>query len=98
MKGTTSVAPMRGCAPLCLVRSIFSRAHAIPAKAASTARSTEPVGKKQAKLENKRKDLAALYALHAEDEAKVAAAKRAEAEAEGVKLIEGRMFEQVVFS
>src|SRR5450432_4024099 len=40
MNGTTSVAPMRGCAPLWVFRSMLSRAVAIPAKAASTARST----------------------------------------------------------
>src|ERR1700693_1434314 len=40
MKGTTSVAPMRGCSPVCLHRSIRSPATRMPAKAASTAVST----------------------------------------------------------
>ena len=37
MKGQTSVAPMRGCSPVWVVRSISSAAFAIPAKAASLA-------------------------------------------------------------
>ena len=37
MNGQTSVAPMRGCSPLCAVRSIRSRAFAMPLKAACTA-------------------------------------------------------------
>ena len=37
MNGQTSVAPMRGCSPSCAVRSMRSRAVAMPRNAASTA-------------------------------------------------------------
>src|ERR1017187_4244302 len=42
MKGTTSVAPMRGCAPLCCVRSINSCALPTPRRAASATASGSP--------------------------------------------------------
>ena len=42
ISGSTSVAPMRGCAPLCLRMSISSAAFFTPAKAASTTASGEP--------------------------------------------------------
>src|ERR1700689_3279341 len=42
MNGTTSVAPMRGCAPECLVRSISSAAFPTPRNAASATASGSP--------------------------------------------------------
>src|SRR6266446_4753983 len=42
MKGTTSVAPIRGCAPLCLVKSISSSALPTPSSAASATASGSP--------------------------------------------------------
>src|SRR5271156_4196011 len=42
MNGTTSVAPMRGCAPECLVRSISSAAFPTPRSAASATASGSP--------------------------------------------------------
>src|SRR5580693_3376343 len=42
MNGTTSVAPMRGCAPECLVRSISSAAFPTPRRAASATASGSP--------------------------------------------------------
>src|SRR5918996_465142 len=40
--GTTSAAPIRGCAPTCSRRSIRSRAHATPATSASTIAASSP--------------------------------------------------------
>src|SRR5918995_6944529 len=40
--GTTSAAPIRGCAPSCPARSIRSRAHAIPASRVSINSSSSP--------------------------------------------------------
>src|SRR6202142_3407589 len=42
MNGTTSVAPIRGCAPECLVRSINSAAFPTPRRAASATASGSP--------------------------------------------------------
>src|SRR5271167_4983199 len=42
IKGTTSVAPIRGCAPECLVRSINSAAFPTPRRAASATASGSP--------------------------------------------------------
>ena len=42
IKGTTSVAPMRGCAPECFVRSISSAAFPTPRRAASATASGSP--------------------------------------------------------